>query len=103
MFGIQFTEPSDLLDGFFKVDGLAERTILEGMGDDGCVSVIVNIELYALDTSFQVLEVSFDLGVAGQLISSEVSVVGGVAEIVSQGEIFRNVLVVDWVVADFAF
>ena len=55
---------------------------------------VVNIKLYALDSSLKVLKISFDLGVAGKLIASKICVVGRVAKVVSQRQILIKLLLV---------
>lgn len=74
----------DFPDGLGEVDGLAERLVLDGVGDDRRVFVVVHIDLHALYPPHQVLHVPLYLRVARQLIPGQVRVVGTEAEVVRQ-------------------
>ncbi len=72
-------------NSLLEIDWLAKWFTFEGMIDDRYISIIVNIDLYTLESPLQVLKIPFYLTVTGKLVSTQVSVVGRVAKIVSQG------------------
>jgi len=49
------TKLANHLDGLFEVDRLAEGLIVEGVGYDGPLSIIVHINLNTLQTVVKVL------------------------------------------------
>jgi hypothetical protein len=79
-------EAGDGEDGLLEVDWLAEGFIIESVGDDGFTAIVVDVHLHAFDPPFQVLHVPFYFGVAGELVAAEVGIVGGVAEVVCEGQ-----------------
>jgi hypothetical protein len=80
--GVTFAEFGYLSDGLFKVNWLAQRFISKCMIDDWSFSVIVDINLYAFYTSLKILQIAFNLGITGQLIATQISIMRGVAKII---------------------
>lgn len=81
------TVRTDLFDYILKSDGAAEIHSLQSMSHDGGTAVIVHVDLHALYAIVEVLQVSFDLGVTGQLVARKVCIMRGPNEIVREGTI----------------
>lgn len=85
---VPIAKVADALNGLLKVYWLAKGLVLERVSNDGPISVVVHVQLYTLESVVQICQVSFNFGVAGQLVARQIGVVGTVAEIVSEGQVF---------------
>jgi hypothetical protein len=90
VFWIAVRKLGNLLDGFLEINGGAKGAIAKGMVDDGGISIIMDIDLHALQPSLQILHIAFNFGVAGELVATEVGVMRGVAIVVSEGEVLLD-------------
>jgi hypothetical protein len=72
--------------------------------DDRGVAIVVDVDFHAFYASLEILEVSLDFGVTGQLVATEVGVMRRITEVVSEGQIFIDFYclgsVVDLIILD---
>lgn len=87
MVGAGFAKLGNVFDSFFEVDRFAEGSIADCVVDDRHISIIVNVDFHALQPSCKILQVPLYFAVTGQLIATQVSVMRGIAEVISQGEV----------------
>lgn len=49
---VMLAEANDSMYGFLEIDGLAKWLVIESMGNDRPVAVIVHVSLHAFNSSF---------------------------------------------------
>ena len=81
------TKSADGLQSLFKIYLFVKKFVLESMGDDRSVSVIMYIQLNAFNPKIKVFQIAINFAVTSQLISRKIGIMRTVAIVVTQGQI----------------
>lgn len=85
-------EFGNLNDSLLKVDRFAQRFIVNSVSDDGSLTIIVDIDLNAFESSFQILKIPFDFRVTRQLIPCQIGIVRRIAKVLVDRQILIHLL-----------